>query len=477
MRRSRCSTWASASSFSRSWRAIRRSTASPVTRNSPAPIRSTANARPAAGRKTWNSATSSSPAAASTGSAGGTRWSRSRPQLVEPLAGRRRRDDHRHVAEPRRRPRRADGRGGRVLLGHEVGLRQREDARQLGQPRVVLGQLALDHRVVRDRVGAVERREVEHVHEQPRALDVGEEVVAEAGAVARALDQAGDVGDDELAIVALERPEHRLDRRERVRRHLRLRAREPRQQRRLAGVGEPDEADVGEQLEVQLDAALLARQALLGQPRRLPHRRLEARVAAPPGAAARDRDLLAGTHEVEPRAVPALDLGAGRHRDDQRLAVRAVALGALAVAAALGAEVHAPAEGLEVAQRVVAAQHDVAAAAAVAAVGPALGHVRLAAEGQGAVAAGARANLQYGTIGEHPVVSSPKAGDEGAPPGRRNLNPWTRSSSSPVPRPASAPPPPATPPRPDTASSSPPAARTSCRRSPTRPAASPSAAT
>ena len=33
------------------------------------------------------------------------------------------------------------------------------------------------------RVGAVERREVEHVHEQPRALDVGEEVVAEAGAL------------------------------------------------------------------------------------------------------------------------------------------------------------------------------------------------------------------------------------------------------------------------------------------------------
>ena len=64
-------------------------------------------------------------------------------------------------------------------------------------------ELALDGGVVADRVAAVERREVEHVDEQPGALDVGEELVAEAGPVARALDQAGDVGDHELAIVDL----------------------------------------------------------------------------------------------------------------------------------------------------------------------------------------------------------------------------------------------------------------------------------
>ena len=44
---------------------------------------------------------------------------------------------------------------------------------------------------------------------------------------------------------------------------------------------------------------------------------------------------------------------------------------------------------LEIAQRVVAHEHDVAAAAAVAAVRPALGHVRLAAEAEAAVAAAA----------------------------------------------------------------------------------------
>ena len=57
------------------------------------------------------------------------------------------------------------------------------------------------------------------------------------------------------------------------------------------------------------------------------------------------------------------------------------------MAAAVGAVVAAPAEGLQVAQRVVAAQDHVPAAAAVAAVGAALGHVGLTPEGQRPVAA------------------------------------------------------------------------------------------
>ena len=92
----------------------------------------------------------------------------------------------------------------------------------------MLAQLALDRRVVLHRVGAVERRQVEHVHEQPRALDVGEELVAEPGARARALDQPRDVGEHELALVGLDRAEHRLERRERVVGDLRPRARQPR---------------------------------------------------------------------------------------------------------------------------------------------------------------------------------------------------------------------------------------------------------
>ena len=94
--------------------------------------------------------------------------------------GRAGRDEHRDATPL------APLRGGRLrpLRRHEVGLRQRQQPRQRGEPRVVRGQLALDRLVVVGRVGAVERREVQHVHEQPRALDVGEEVVAEPRALA-----------------------------------------------------------------------------------------------------------------------------------------------------------------------------------------------------------------------------------------------------------------------------------------------------
>ena len=96
-----------------------------------------------------------------------------------------------------------------------------------------------------------------------------------------------------------------------------------------------------------------------------------------------------------------VDLRAGRHADDHRLAVGPVPLGALPVPAALGAEVRPAAERLQVAQVVVAAQHDVAAAAAVAAVGTALRDVGLAPEGQAAVAARSRSDLDVRAVGKH----------------------------------------------------------------------------
>ena len=127
--------------------------------------------------------------------------------------------------------------------------------------------------MVLHRVGAVERRQVEDVDEQPRALDVGEELVPEAGAVARALDQPGDVGDDELAVVRLERAEDRLEGRERDSRRPSACARVMRASSEdLPAFGSPTRPDVGEQLELQLDHALLARQAALGEPRRLARR-------------------------------------------------------------------------------------------------------------------------------------------------------------------------------------------------------------
>ena len=195
MRRSRCSTSASASSFSMSWRAIRRSTASPVTRNSPSPTRSTVERAPRGRAEDLELGDLVLPGGLQRHRLGG----RHAPQqlareLVQPLPRRAGGDEHRHALPHAARATAATASAAASGVD-EVGLGEREHARERGQPRVVLGQLALDHGVVGVGVGAVERREVEHVDEQPRALDVREEVVAEPGAVARALDQPGDVGD------------------------------------------------------------------------------------------------------------------------------------------------------------------------------------------------------------------------------------------------------------------------------------------
>ena len=78
-----------------------------------------------------------------------------------------------------------------------------------------------------------------------------------------------------------------------------------------------------------------------------------------------------------------------------------MAISPLAVAAARSLEVGAPAEVGEVAQRGVADEDDVGATAPVAAVGPPARDVRLAAEGDHAVAAGAGLHEYLGAVGEH----------------------------------------------------------------------------
>ncbi len=249
------------------------------------------------------------------------------------------------------------------------------------------------------------------MHEQARALHVGEELEPEARALARALDQARDIGHHELAVVALDRAEHRLESGERIVGHLRLRARDARQQRRLARVRQPDQPGVGQQLQPQLQRALNAGQSALGEARCLARGGGEVAVAAASQAAARHHRALAGLRQVVAElALGVVHHGAGRHPDLQRVRARAVAVRALAVPAAGSLVVRFQLEGLEVAQRRVADQHHIGTAAAVAAVGSAARHVGLAAEGDTAVPAGTALHEDLGAVVEHrPIVVRPTA--------------------------------------------------------------------
>jgi hypothetical protein len=84
---------------------------------------------------------------------------------------------------------------------------------------------------VLERLTRIGGSDVEHVHQGTGPLDVGEEVVSEPGAVAGTLDETGNVGDHELAIVGLQRAEHRRERGKRIVGDLRRGAGEPGDQR------------------------------------------------------------------------------------------------------------------------------------------------------------------------------------------------------------------------------------------------------
>ena len=103
------------------------------------------------------------------------------------------------------------------------------------------------------------RREIDEVHEHRATLDVTQELVAEAVAFVRAFDETGDVGDDErLVVIRLHDAEVRDERRERIVGDLRLRGADHGDERRLAGVRQTDDADVGDELELDEQLALFA---------------------------------------------------------------------------------------------------------------------------------------------------------------------------------------------------------------------------
>ena len=237
------------------------------------------------------------------------------------------------------------------------------------------------------------------------ALDVAQELVAEALAFGRAFDEAGDVGEDELVLVEAHHAEVRDERGERVVGDLGLGRAHHRDQRRLARVREADERGVGEQLQLELQPPLFAVLALLGERRRAAGVRQEARVAAPADAALRRHPAVAVAHEVgEQLTVLAPHDRADRHVDDEIGAGRAVLLLARPVRARLRLAVRMVPEREQRGDVAGRVQPDVAAVAAVAAVGTALRHVRLAPERDDAGAAVAGLHVQLRHVDElgHP---------------------------------------------------------------------------
>ena len=226
--------------------------------------------------------------------------------------------------------------------------------------------------------------------------------MARARALGRALDQPGDVGEHELALAVVDRAEHRLDGRERIVGDLRRAPASARASSEdLPAFGRPTSpasASSFRRSSIQPDSPRRPRSANRGACRVELAKRL---LPCPPSAAARRRPRAgparsgrSARRRPPPPRCPAAPGPPGRRRAPRAAACPCPWLPRPARNAA-------SAQRGQVAPRGVADQHDVAAAPAVAAVGPAARHVRLAPEADAAVAAAAALDPDPRLVVEH----------------------------------------------------------------------------
>ena len=244
---------------------------------------------------------------------------------------------------------------------------------------------------------------IHQVDQQPGALDVAQEIVAEPRPLSGTGDQAGDIGEDgAIAAGPSHHPEVGHQGGEGIVGDLGAGGREHRDQGALAGIGQADDAHLSQQLQLQLQQPLLPLLALGALLRGAVAVAEVVGVAEAAAAAEGHQQLLATVGEIAEQDAGAgiAHLGAAGHADAEGIATGAgAAVGAAATAVdglkqTLVLEVQ---QGLEVG---VGLQQHVAAAAAVAAGGATGRNVFLAAERHDAVAATAGLDGDAGLIDE-----------------------------------------------------------------------------
>ena len=227
------------------------------------------------------------------------------------------------------------------------------------------------------------------MHQQTAAVDMPQEIVAQACALAGALNDAGDIRHDKgHALVHIHHAQVGIQGGKVVVGDFGMGLGYHTQKGALSHVGEAHQSHVRQQLQLQHHIVALAGKACLGKAGYLAGRGGEVLVApAAPTALAQDKGLAVG-HVLDDLAglcVP--DQGAPGNTDGQALAILAAFAASLAVHAVTG---HIFALIAEVHQRghvVVHPDDDTAAVAAVAAVRTARGNILFPVEGHCAIAA------------------------------------------------------------------------------------------
>src|SRR5437667_4571242 len=294
-----------------------------------------------------------------------------------------------------------------------VQLRGNNDHRFFDQGRAEGFQLAVDDLERMDGIVGVGIARVYEMNEEPRALDVPEETDAEARAQVRAFNQTGKISNDKSAselaamptgaAVGIDNAEIGLECGERIIRNFGPRRGNHGNQRRLTRIGVANQADIGEQFQLQAKMPLLAGKSIFMFARGLVPRLGKMLIAASTAPPMGDQYALAGRSKIGDGGAALIVKGkrADGHLQDHVLARMAGAVGAFAVASAIGLEFTIVTVSQQRVVVWVGFKINVAAMAAVTAGGTASRNIFFAPESDAAVAAVAGLHENFGFINEH----------------------------------------------------------------------------
>ena len=297
----------------------------------------------------------------------------------------------------------------RRLVIDGVHLVRRDDLRLGGERWLKELQLAPDRVEILDGIAAARAGDINQMHEHFRAFQMAQKPVAEPLPAVRAFDEPGHVGDGEAAVAAqLHDAQIRRQRGERIIGDLGTCGGDAGDERRLAGIGEADQTDVGEQLQFEPKVFDLAGLAWLDLPRRAIGRCGEPGVAHAPASAVCNEHALTFFGEVRKEPVRLAGIASllvherpDRYRQLEIGASVSRAVRALPVIATLGGELRVETEVDERVGMRARDDEDRSAVAAVAAARPAARHELLAPERQAPAAAVARGDVNVDLVDEH----------------------------------------------------------------------------
>ena len=135
----------------------------------------------------------------------------------------------------------------------QIGFVQHNDLRATCQLGLILPQFFIDLPIIIDRVAPIDTGGIDQMQQQAGALDMPQKIEAQANAAMCALDQARDVGDNKAIIAHAHHAKIWLKRRKGICADFGSCSADDREQCRFAGVRKAYQADIGQQLQLQVD--------------------------------------------------------------------------------------------------------------------------------------------------------------------------------------------------------------------------------